>query len=123
MKRLLTETAERALSFLEELPERTVAPPVDVDALRAAMGGNLPETGEPPERVLAALDVGPRGVHTAAAEDRVVVVVVDDGSAGIDAAHGVGGDLGWRARHIGVAGLGRTAVECGFDDQRVRHCR
>lgn len=76
MKRLLTETAERALSFLEELPERKVAPTADVEDLRAALGGTLPDDGEPPERVLAALDDAARPSIVATAGPRFFGFVI-----------------------------------------------
>jgi glutamate/tyrosine decarboxylase-like PLP-dependent enzyme len=56
MNPLLRETTDRALAFLEELPDRKVAPAVDLDALREAMGGPLPERGIPAGEVLAHLD-------------------------------------------------------------------
>jgi hypothetical protein len=45
MRDLLRETADYAADFLESLPERPVSPPVDLEALRARMGGPVP--GEP----------------------------------------------------------------------------
>ncbi|HEX6850859.1 MAG TPA: aminotransferase class V-fold PLP-dependent enzyme, partial [Candidatus Polarisedimenticolaceae bacterium] len=56
MKTLLHDATDRALAFLEELPHRRVAPPVDLAALRATMGGPLPERGIAAGEVLAHLD-------------------------------------------------------------------
>jgi len=53
---LLDDTTARALAFLEELPSRPVSPPVDLAALRAAIGGPAPEHGMPAEQVIAQLD-------------------------------------------------------------------
>jgi len=56
MKALLNDTMERAVSFLDELPHRKVGSDADLDALRAAMGGPVPERGTPAEDVLKGLD-------------------------------------------------------------------
>jgi hypothetical protein len=53
---LLADALARALSFLAELPDRPVAPHVDLRALRDAMGGPLAERGVPAGDVLARLD-------------------------------------------------------------------
>jgi glutamate/tyrosine decarboxylase-like PLP-dependent enzyme len=83
MRELLSDTLERALSFLEGLEDRPVAPQVDLARLREALGGPLPEDGSPADAVLARLEenarpglvatVGPRffgfvigGVHPVA---------------------------------------------------------
>ncbi len=50
--RLLRRTAELATAFLDGLDERRVGGPVDLGALRAAMGGPLPEVGEDPTAVV-----------------------------------------------------------------------
>ena len=52
---LLRETAELALEFFESLAERPVGPPVDLEALRAALIMPLPDQGESPQRVIAEL--------------------------------------------------------------------
>jgi len=56
MKALLTDTLERAVAFLDELPHRKVGSDADLDALRAAMGGPVPEKGALAEDVLRELD-------------------------------------------------------------------
>ena len=56
MRKLLQGTMERALAWLDELPERHVAPEVDLAALRERMGGPLPRKGRPAEEVIARLD-------------------------------------------------------------------
>ncbi|HEX6203457.1 MAG TPA: aspartate aminotransferase family protein, partial [Thermoanaerobaculia bacterium] len=53
---LLREAAARALAFLDELPERPVAPRVDLAALRGALGGELADDGIAAAEVLAHLD-------------------------------------------------------------------
>ena len=55
---LLHRTADLATDFLDGLDERPVGGPVDLAALRAAMGGPLPEEGEDPAAVIEA--PGPR---------------------------------------------------------------
>jgi glutamate/tyrosine decarboxylase-like PLP-dependent enzyme len=61
-QRLLARTAELAGAYLDSLPERSVGRPSDLDALRAAFGGPLPDTGEDPvavvERLAAAAEPG-----------------------------------------------------------------
>lgn len=60
---LLRDTANRAIEFLREAPERPVAPNVDADTLRQALAGptgSLPEEGRPAARVLAELDAATR---------------------------------------------------------------
>jgi glutamate/tyrosine decarboxylase-like PLP-dependent enzyme len=53
---------ERALrhaeAFLASLPERAVGPPADPDALRAALGRELPEIGVPADQVIDELVAG-----------------------------------------------------------------
>ena len=49
------ETADLAADFLERLPDRQVWPPVDLAALRDALGGPVPERGEDPAAVIEAL--------------------------------------------------------------------
>src|SRR5204862_5399680 len=43
MRELLRETADHAADFPESLSERPVFPPVDLDALRARLGGPVPD--------------------------------------------------------------------------------
>jgi glutamate/tyrosine decarboxylase-like PLP-dependent enzyme len=52
---LLHRTAEIANDYLARLPERVVAPPVDLAALRAALGGPMPDGPGDPEAIIAAL--------------------------------------------------------------------
>ena len=53
--RLLRRTAELALDYLDLAPERPVGPPADLAALRAKLGGPLPERGEDPVAVVEQL--------------------------------------------------------------------
>ena len=64
---LLHGTANLAVDFLDRLPDRLVWPPVDLAALRAALGGPLPEGPSDPDRVIEALarDAEPGLVGTA----------------------------------------------------------
>ena len=64
---LLRQTADIAAEFLERLPERPVWPPVDLAALREALGGPMPERGEDPQGMIDALarDAEPGIVGTA----------------------------------------------------------
>jgi glutamate/tyrosine decarboxylase-like PLP-dependent enzyme len=55
MRELLRETADYAADFLESLPERPVTPPVDLDELRARMGGPVPEAPADPHEVVKEL--------------------------------------------------------------------
>jgi glutamate/tyrosine decarboxylase-like PLP-dependent enzyme len=55
MRDLLHETADLAADFLESLPERPVMPAVDLEALRARMGGPVPEGPTEPHEVVAEL--------------------------------------------------------------------
>jgi glutamate/tyrosine decarboxylase-like PLP-dependent enzyme len=55
MRDLLHETADFAADFLESLSERPVAPPVDLETLRARMGGPVPEGPAEPRDVIAEL--------------------------------------------------------------------
>ncbi len=75
-KRLLQDTTERALAFLDELPHRKVAPPADLAALREAMGGPVPDESTPPERVLAELDAAARPTIVATAGPRFFGFVI-----------------------------------------------
>ena len=64
---LLSRTADLASDFLDRLPDRPVSVPVDLAALREALGGPLPDEGEDPGRVIEALarDVEPGLVGSA----------------------------------------------------------
>jgi glutamate/tyrosine decarboxylase-like PLP-dependent enzyme len=64
---LLRRTAELASDFLGRLPDRPVSAPVDLTALRAALGGPLPDRGEDPREVIETLatDVEPGLVGSA----------------------------------------------------------
>jgi glutamate/tyrosine decarboxylase-like PLP-dependent enzyme len=53
--RLLARTAELATDYLISLDDRPVATPVDLDALRAALGGPLPEGPSDPLEVVESL--------------------------------------------------------------------
>ena len=52
---LLRRTAELAADFLDRLPDRPVASKADLAALRAAIGGPLPEGPSDPEAIVEAL--------------------------------------------------------------------
>lgn len=52
---LLRATADIATDFLDRLPDRPVAQPVNLADLRAAFGGPLPERGEDPAAVIDSL--------------------------------------------------------------------
>ena len=52
MRNLLRETADLAADFLESLPERPVWPHVEVDDLRARLGGALPDGPTDPAEVV-----------------------------------------------------------------------
>ncbi len=52
---LLRRTAELAAGFLDRLPDRPVARAVNLDELRAALGGPLPAAGEDPGEVIELL--------------------------------------------------------------------
>ena len=54
-RELLSRTADLAVDFLDRLPDRPVWPPVDLAALREALGGPIPERGEDPRGVIEAL--------------------------------------------------------------------
>jgi glutamate/tyrosine decarboxylase-like PLP-dependent enzyme len=55
MRELLHETADLAADFLESLPERPVFPRVEVDELRARLGGPVPEGPTDAREVVRAL--------------------------------------------------------------------
>jgi glutamate/tyrosine decarboxylase-like PLP-dependent enzyme len=52
---LLHRTADLAADFLDRLPDRPVAPRTDLAALRAALGGPLPDAPGDPEAIVAAM--------------------------------------------------------------------
>src|SRR5207249_10006298 len=52
---LLQRTRELATRYLESFPERPVGPAVDLEGLRAALGGQLSEEGESPTAVIETL--------------------------------------------------------------------
>jgi glutamate/tyrosine decarboxylase-like PLP-dependent enzyme len=54
----LRAAAEHAEAFLATLDDRPVAAPTDAAAVRDALGGPLPESGEDPTKVIDALAVG-----------------------------------------------------------------
>jgi glutamate/tyrosine decarboxylase-like PLP-dependent enzyme len=55
MRELLHETADLAADFLESLPERPVFPRVEVDELRARLGGPVPDGPSAPGEVVREL--------------------------------------------------------------------
>jgi hypothetical protein len=55
VRRLLEETAGLAADYLEGLPERPVGWSASVDALRARLGGALPDAPVDPRQVVADL--------------------------------------------------------------------
>ena len=62
MRELLHETADLAADFLESLPDRPVFPRVEVDELRALLGGPVPEGPTDAREVVRALaEVGGAG--------------------------------------------------------------
>ena len=54
----LRRATDLAIDFLARLPGRPVGGPVDLEALRAALGGAMPERGEDPTAVVEALARG-----------------------------------------------------------------
>lgn len=67
MKKLLIDTAERASSYLESLPSRSVTPPSSAIDRLEQLGGPLPDHSSDPAEILAMLDVigSPATVATA----------------------------------------------------------
>src|SRR2546428_3543561 len=55
LRQLLDFTSSIAAEFLESLPQRPVLPALDVDELRRALGGPLPEETTSPIEVIAEL--------------------------------------------------------------------
>ncbi len=56
MPTFLADAARRANRYLDELPNRKVAPDPDAVTALDRLGGELPETGDTPEHILAELD-------------------------------------------------------------------
>ena len=56
MRELLESTAERAIAYLEGLPERSVAPSAAAVAGLSVLDEPLPEQPTPPEDVIRQLD-------------------------------------------------------------------
>jgi glutamate/tyrosine decarboxylase-like PLP-dependent enzyme len=52
LRSLVVQTAERIADYRESLGEAPVAPPVDIERLRNALGGPLPADSSPPEKVV-----------------------------------------------------------------------
>ena len=67
MKTLLSDTAERAASYLAALPERSVSPAPSAIARLDQLGGPLPESSTEPSQILSMLDAigSPATVATA----------------------------------------------------------
>ena len=66
-RELLNETLERAVRFIESLPERRVAAARGASELEPALGGALPAKGLPSAEILARLDeIGVQGVVASA---------------------------------------------------------
>src|SRR6266545_1289852 len=63
----LRQAAEIAIEYLADLAKRPVGRPIEPEALRATLGGDLPERGEDPEVILESLvrDADPGLVATA----------------------------------------------------------
>lgn len=76
MKPLLTDALNRALAFLDELPDRKVAADVDLAALRETMGGPIPERGATALDVIEGLDATVRPAATASAGPRFFGFVI-----------------------------------------------
>jgi glutamate/tyrosine decarboxylase-like PLP-dependent enzyme len=74
--RFLARTAELATTYLASLEERPVGPPADLAALRAALGGPLPEGPSDPLAVVEWLAAGADGGLVASAGPRYFGFVV-----------------------------------------------
>jgi len=67
LRELLSDASERAVRFLESLPERRVGAECGTDDLVRSLGGTLPPSGQPASEILARLDeIGHRGVVASA---------------------------------------------------------
>jgi glutamate/tyrosine decarboxylase-like PLP-dependent enzyme len=73
---LLRRTAERAAEYRATVGDRPVAPPVDPDRLRAALGGSLPVEGAEPGAVLEQLAAAVEPVLVASVGPRYFGFVV-----------------------------------------------
>ena len=76
---LLTRTSEIAGDYLDSLGRRRVGGPVDMPALRAALGGPLPETGTDPAIVVEWLAGAADGGLVASAGPRYFGLVIGGG--------------------------------------------
>ena len=76
---LLHHTADLAADFLERLPDRPVWPATDLAALRETLGGPMPERGENPEAVIAAMAAGSEAGLVGSAGPRYFGFVVGGG--------------------------------------------
>jgi glutamate/tyrosine decarboxylase-like PLP-dependent enzyme len=83
---LLHHAADIAADFLDRLPERPVGPPVDLTALRAALGGPMPDRGEDPRSVVETLAAGAEPGLMGSAGPRYFGFVVGGGVPGALAA-------------------------------------
>ena len=83
---LLHQTVDIAADFLDRLPERPVGPPVDLPALRAALGGPMPDHGEDPRAVIDALAAAAEPGLVGSAGPRYFGFVVGGGVPGALAA-------------------------------------
>lgn len=65
---LLVQAATAAADYVDSLPERSIAPSLDAEALRSKLGGPLPSQGSPDSKVLGELvEAAQEGLlHTAA---------------------------------------------------------
>src|SRR5690349_9438949 len=54
-KRVLDETVDYAVRYLDGLPERPIAPAASLDELRESLGGPLPQLPQDPREVVASL--------------------------------------------------------------------
>jgi glutamate/tyrosine decarboxylase-like PLP-dependent enzyme len=73
---VLRRTAERVADFRSGVGERPVAPPVDADRLRAALGGPLPKEGAEPDAVVEQLAAAVEPALTASVGPRYFGFVV-----------------------------------------------
>ena len=83
---LLHDAADLAADFLDRLPDRPVGPPVDLAALRTALGGPMPDRGEDPKAVVQALASGAEPGLIGSAGPRYFGFVVGGGVPGALAA-------------------------------------
>src|SRR3954470_5156655 len=76
MKELLENTTRRALSYLESLETRSVAPSPEAVASLSTLERPLPETATPPEQVIKMLDEVCSPATTAMAGPRFFGLVI-----------------------------------------------